>query len=75
MKNWGIVAIATLAFGLVACDDSNGSAICEVTRTATTVKVVNEIPGLAGYNSTVTDQGNYVTIESEFWYENQSYAD
>jgi hypothetical protein len=75
MKNWGIVAMAALAFGLVACDDSNGSAICEVTRTATTVKVVNDIPGLAGYNSTVTDQGNYVTIESEFWYENQSYAD
>ena len=78
MKNLGIVAMAALVFGLVACDDSSGasgSAICEVTRTATTVKVVNDIPGLAGYNSTVTDQGSYVTIESEFWYEKQSYAD
>ena len=70
--------MAVLAFGLVACDDSSGasdSAVCDVTRTATTVKVVYNIPGLAGYNSTVTDQGRYVTIESEFWYENQSYAD
>ena len=78
MKNWGILATAALVFGLVACDDSgsaSGSAVCDVTRTATTVKVVNDIPGLAGYNSTVKDQGRYVTIESEFWYENQSYAD
>ena len=78
MKKFNILIMAALAVGLVACGDSSsasGAAVCDVTRTATTVKVVNDIPGLAGYNTTVKDQGSYVTIESEFWYADQSYAD
>ena len=72
MNVLGFMTVCALAMAFVACDGGSGTSAggvtCDVIRTETTVKVVNEVAGLGGYYSTVTDQGNHVIIESEYRY-------
>ena len=79
MKVLGLLTVCALAMGFVACDGgsgtSSGGMMCEVTRGATTVKVVSEVPGMGGYYVTVTDQGDHVIIDTEYRYSDASMAE
>ena len=78
MKVLGILSVCALAMGFVACDGGSGTSsgmTCNVTRTETTVKVVNEMSGVGGYYVTVTDQGDHVIIDTEYRYSDASMAE
>lgn len=80
------VAMFSVSFGLVACDDSSsanssggqqnvGGTFCEVSTTGNSVTMNMSMNGSRTYISTVLDDGSYYKkISDEYWYADKSEA-
>jgi len=87
MKKWGILALAAISLGFMACSGKSGDAVnsriddnggsssggessgeytCKVTRSANSVKVVEELEGYGSYTSEVTGVDGSLYIETEY---------
>lgn len=109
MKKWGILALAAISLGFMACSgksdnavssriddhedsigqealpqtkdgssssgESSGEYTCKVTRSANSVKVVEELEGYGSYISEVTGVDGSLYIETEYSFASSSMAE